>query len=113
MDVEKTIEFLLNEQAKTEALRLENEALRRENEARWKANDERWARTEKRINAIIKTGMKALLRHDERINILIATQDRTVQELGASIKEVAEAQKRTEAALERFLNKRPNGSNGR
>jgi hypothetical protein len=110
MDIEKTIEFLLNEQAKTDAMIRETnamirktDAMRRDyeerwkaNEERWKENDKRWARTDRRFNAISKlmmTGMKALREQNERINMLIA------------------AQQRTEEALQRYFDRRgePNG----
>jgi hypothetical protein len=48
MDVEKTIEFILDQQAKTEVLWQQNEERWQRNEESWKRNEERWKRNEER-----------------------------------------------------------------
>jgi hypothetical protein len=48
MNVEKTIEFILDQQAKTEALWQRNEERWQRNEENWKRNEENWKRNEER-----------------------------------------------------------------
>jgi hypothetical protein len=117
MDVERAIEFLLKEQAKTEAMRQANEARWRANEDRWRANEDRWKRADERfakkmaaINKILLAGMKTIRDLGE-----------IQREQGEKINMLIEAQQATEAAVERVSRSvdrlienwnRP-GSNGR
>ena len=92
MNVEKTIEFILAEQAK-------NEARWAKNEARWAISDARadarYAKIDKRLDAIgklIQHGMRMIVKgeearreQDEKIKILIDGQIRTDQKLQAFI----------------------------
>ena len=110
MDVEKTIQFILNEQAKTEVMRQKNEERWRQNEERWKKSDERFDKKVAAINKLIVTGMKMIARHDGQIQMLISQQART----DLVLRELAEAQKQTQGNLDRFIENfnRP-GSNGK
>jgi hypothetical protein len=88
MNVEKTIEFILDQQAKTEAL--------------WQRNEERWKRAEVRMDRfdksldglrkLVVTGMKMLNR---------ATAERRAMEV--DIRDLVAAQKRTDQKFERLV----------
>jgi hypothetical protein len=105
MDVEKTMEFILDQQAKTEALW-------QRNEERWQRNEERWKRAEVRrdrfdksldgLRKLVVTGMKMLNR---------ATAERRAVE--ADIRDLVAAQKRTDQKFERLVEllsrRSPNG----
>jgi hypothetical protein len=98
MEVEKTIAFILDQQAKTEAL--------------WQRNEERWKRAEVRVDRfdksldglrkLVATGMKMLNR---------ATVERRAME--ADIRDLVAAQKRTDQKFERLVEllsrRSPNG----
>jgi hypothetical protein len=77
MNVEKTIEFLLEHQARAEV---------------------RMDRIDKRLDGITKLmrmGAKAMLATGKKVNALVAAQKRTDEKIGALV----EAQRRTEQAL--------------
>jgi hypothetical protein len=44
MDVERTMQFILDQQARTERLRQRNESLRQRNDKRWQRNEGNWRR---------------------------------------------------------------------
>jgi len=64
MDVEKTIEFILDMQAKTEERWAENEKRWAENEKRWAENEKRWAKAERLVERFARSGVA--LRSDVR-----------------------------------------------
>ena len=102
VDVEKTIEFILDQQARSET---RWEALREE----WKKRDAKWNarqtkiearqdKTEKQIvplRAIVKTGMIMMVKVDKRMD------------------ELAAAQAETQESLKAFLDSMRRGGNGR
>ena len=97
MDVERTMDFILEQQAATSAALAEIAARQREMTA-WQGEIAAWqAKTERRLTAISKllqTGMKMLVKTDEKLN------------------EVAAAQKQTELNLNRLIGSQRRGSNG-
>jgi len=102
MDVEKTMEFILDQQAKTEALWQRNEERWQRNEERWKRADERMDKFERSLVGIRKlllTGAKTLVSSQKAIR--------------ADIRELAAAQKRTDQKFERLVEllsrRSPNG----
>jgi hypothetical protein len=102
MDVEKTMEFILDQQAKTEALWQRNEERWQRNEERWKRADERMDKFERSLVGIRKlllTGTKTLVSSQKAIR--------------ADIRELAAAQKRTDQKFERLVEllsrRSPNG----
>ena len=105
MDVAKTIEFILDQQAKTEALRQQNEERWQRNEERWKRAEVRMDRFDKSLDGLRKlvvTGMKMLNR---------STAERRAME--ADIRDLVAAQKRTDHKFERLVEllsrRSPNG----
>ncbi|HVP47857.1 MAG TPA: hypothetical protein VMT32_14785 [Bryobacteraceae bacterium] len=88
MDVEKTMQFILDQQAKTEVL--------------WQRNEERWKRAEARMDRfdrrldslrrLLAAGMKLLNK---------AAQERRAMEAG--IRELVAAQKRTDQKFDRLV----------
>ena len=96
MDVRKTMEFILEQQAQA---------------AVWKAEiDARQAKTERRLEAItklIQTGMKMLVKQEQ--------QKETGQKLSAlsdKFSELTEAQHKTDLKLNRVLDALSRGTNG-
>jgi len=101
MDVEKTMEFILQQQAKTDA----QIAIVAERQA--KAED-RQAKADKQIAAILKliqTGMRMIVKQGESIKQLRV-------ELSQSHKELADAQKVTEVKLQGLIDALRRGGNG-
>jgi hypothetical protein len=102
MDVEKTIEFILDQQAKTEAL--------------WQRNEERWQRAEERmdkfdqslirIRKLIQLGAKTLLSTQKAAKV-------ELREIREDIRELTAAQKRTDQKFDRLVEllsrRSPNG----
>ncbi|MBZ5723734.1 MAG: hypothetical protein LAP87_01950 [Acidobacteriia bacterium] len=108
MDVERTMQFILEMQARHEAnwaesdkRWAESDKRRAENDKRWAENDRRWARNERRINRLAQLGMRALDEQGNRINILIS-----------SLQELSEAQKVTETKMQSWLDSMRKGGNG-
>ena len=111
MDVQRTMDFILEQQAATSATLVEI-AARQGEMAAWQREMTAWqreiaawqAKTDRRLNAISKllqTGMKMLVKTDEKLN-----------ELAAAHKELAAAQKQTELNLNRLIGSQRRGSNG-
>ena len=75
-------------------------------------------KTDKRLSAITKllqTGMKMLVKTDEKLKNLAARHEdleTALKELAVSQKELAAAQKRTEVNLNRLIDSRRRGKNG-
>jgi hypothetical protein len=109
MDVEKTIEFILQQQAKTEAWEARAEA-------RWAKADERWAKADARaavaeakaerqmaaIRKLIQVGMRLSAQNQEQI-----------KELAVAQKETEAAQRVTEIKLQGLIDALRRGRNGR
>ena len=122
MDVERTIEFILQLQARAEA-RAEKA------DARVDKAEARMVRTDRRIDAIAKLvqqGMRMLAKSSVEMAEIRAAQTVTAASIAeltrsqkrtdVSLAELAQAQKATERSLKRFLDSmRPgrNGPNGR
>jgi hypothetical protein len=94
MNVERTVEFILDAQAKAEV--------------RMAVHERRMAEVDKRLNGVtklIQQGMRLLANSkketDQKINALIASQLRTDE----ALKELAAAQKVTEKKMQTFLNR--------
>jgi len=109
MDVEKTIEFILDQQAKTEALW-------QRNEERWKRAEERWERAEERmdktdqglvrIRKLMMLGAKTLISSQKAAKV-------ELREIREDIRELTAAQKRADQKFERLVEllsrRSPNG----
>lgn len=104
MKVEKTIEFILDQQAKTETL--------------WQRNEERWKRAEERMDKfdhslnrtrkLIQLGAQTLITSQRAAKI-------ELREIREDIRELTAAQKRTDQKFERLVEllsrRSPNGRN--
>lgn len=104
MDVEKTIEFILEQQARADAWHAEYLKLLKENEERWAKNDERWAKNEARFD-----------KFDKRLNAitkLVQTGMRMLVKIETAQKELAESQKVTDRKLQAFIDSMRKGRNG-
>ena len=80
MDVERTIEFILEQQSQMATHMLQADARLGKIDARLAEIAEYQAKTDKQILAIavlVKAGMKRLLRQDKKIEALIESQQRT------------------------------------
>ncbi len=102
MDVEKTMEFILQQQAKAEAemaamRQQQAEAQARQAEAQAKHDREMAA-----IRKLIRTGMHMLVKNEEQI--------KKNEEL---VKDLAKAQKTTEVKLQALIDSLRRGRNGR
>jgi hypothetical protein len=109
MDVEKTIEFILDQQAKTETLW-------QRNEERWQRNEQRWKRAEERMDKfdqslirtrkLIQLGAKTLISSQKAAKV-------ELREIREDIRELTAAQKRTDQKFDllvELLSRRsPNG----
>ena len=101
MDVERTIQFILDCQAKAE-VRMDRA------EARMDRADARMDRFEKQLEAtrkLVHTGMKMLVQIDKRIDKLTDT----VGALAGRVEELAQAQKVTEKTLNAYFASLRNG----
>jgi hypothetical protein len=109
MDVEKTIEFIIDQQAKTEVLW-------QRNEERWQRNEQRWKRAEERMDKfdqslirtckLIQLGAKTLITSQKAAKV-------ELREIRDDIRELTAAQKRTDQKFERLVDllsrRSPNG----
>ena len=98
MDVERTIEFILQAQARTEINMQKAEA--------------RMEKMDKRIDGIaklIRQGMQMLVKTDATMAELVRAQKRTEVKL----QELAQAQKETEKSLKAFMDSLRTGRNGK
>ncbi|MBZ5723735.1 MAG: hypothetical protein LAP87_01955 [Acidobacteriia bacterium] len=115
MDVERTMQFILEMQARHETAHAEyeaaharNEAAHAKYEAAFAENEARSARMDRRIDRLARLGMRALEEQGNRINILIASQ----AELQQSLRELSEAQKVTETKMQAWFDSMRKGGNG-
>jgi hypothetical protein len=109
MDVEKTIEFILDHQAKTETLWQRNEERWQRNEQRWKRAEERMGRFDQsliRTRKLIQLGAKTLITSQKAAKVELG-------EIREDIRELTAAQKRTDQKFERLVEllsrRSPNG----
>ena len=124
MDVERTIDFILKTQAKTE-LRLggitkliqqgmrmlvKNEAAIAQLTEAQKRTNTKLAEAEKRTDAKLADAQK---RTDAKLDAKFAEIADAHKELAEEMKELAKAQKATERALRAFIQGQRNGRNGR
>jgi hypothetical protein len=108
MDVERTMELILQMQAKLEA----NSA---RHEANFARHEVRLTRIDRRIDGItklIRTGMKAIVKTNQTLDAMGRRTDARFAELATSHKELADAQRRTQASLKAFLDSMRKGRNG-
>jgi hypothetical protein len=101
MDVQKTMEFILRQQAKAE----DEMAAMRQRQAESEAKAERQMAA---IRKLIQTGMRMIVKNDEQI----AKNDLQIKELAAAHKELAAAQKVTETELRGLIVALRRGGNG-
>src|SRR4029077_21035816 len=99
MNVEKTIEFILQHQATAEAKAEAEMAALRQQQAESQAKSDREMAA---IRKLIRAGMHMIVKNEE----LIKQNEQHIQEL-------AEAQKKTEGKLQAFIASLVRGRNGR
>jgi len=121
MNVEKTMEFILQSQARAEIRTEKAEARLEKVEARLEKSEARMDKFDKRLNSITKlvqTGMKMLVRIEKaqkeqgkRLELLTIKVDK----LADTVEELADAQKVTEKKLQAYFDSLRNGKgkNGR
>jgi hypothetical protein len=109
MDVEKTIEFILQQQARTEAWEARAEARWAKADARAAAAEVKAERQMAAIRKLIQVGMRLIAQNQEQIKELTAAQKETNKE----IKELKAVQRVTELKLQAFIESLRRGSNGR
>ncbi len=116
MDIERTIQFILESQAKAEIRMDRWEARMERSDARIERSDARVAALEKRldrrmdaITRLLQQGMRILVKNQSEIAELRKAQRRTDTKLA----ELAEAQTETQRTLRAFIASLRNGRNGR
>jgi hypothetical protein len=109
VDVEKTIEFILDQQAKTETLW-------QRNEERWQRNEQRWKRAEERMDKFDQSLIRTRKLIQLGAKTLIASQKAAkveLREIREDIRELTAAQKRTDQKFDRLVEllsrRSPNG----
>ncbi len=115
MDVERTMQYILEMQARHDENWAKNEAAHAANEAAHAEYEASFARNERRIDRLARLGMHALNEQGNRINILISSQAELQQsraELQQSLRELSEAQKVTETKMQVWLDSMRKGGNG-
>jgi hypothetical protein len=95
VDVEKTMEFILEQQAKAEV-----------SHARFEAAMASMAERQDRTEAVLRRAIRAGVEDARRQRVRTRKLEQTMTEL-------AEAQKKTQSALEAFLESMNRGGNGR
>jgi chromosome segregation ATPase len=126
VDVERTINFILESQAKAE-IRQEKYEIRQEKyeirqakaEARVDAVEKRLDKRMDAIAKLLQQGMRMLVTHkaetDRKINALVDAQMRSearLERLDTKMEELAEAQKDTQKTLKAFIASLQKGRNG-
>ncbi|MBZ5725808.1 MAG: hypothetical protein LAP87_12515 [Acidobacteriia bacterium] len=113
MDVERTIEFILQSQAKAEARAAAMDARTAATDARIAASEARFNKRMDGINKLIKHGMRMIetsrAEWDRKFNALVDAQMRTEEQL----RQLAAAQKVTDKKFQAFLDSMRKGRNGR
>ena len=92
MDVERTIEFILQMQAAAEVRMAKADERAAKADERMAKADGRMDRFDKRLEAMRNFGMKVIARHDAEM-----------REIREAIKATAEQQRKTERTLDRFI----------
>jgi hypothetical protein len=105
MDVEKTIEFILQQQARFEA---KAEARAERYEAKQAQAEAKAERQMAAIRKLIQTGMRMIVKNEE----LVKATQAELRELAAGHKELAAAQKVTETKLQGLIDAMRRGRNG-
>jgi DNA repair ATPase RecN len=118
MDVERTMQFILDMQARAE-IRMEKAERRMEKaERRMEKSERRTEKIDKRIDAIAKLvqqGMRMIAKHDAalaQLHVEVAELIRAQKRTEALVADVARAQKATERSLRAFLDSMRHGRNG-
>jgi cell pole-organizing protein PopZ len=122
MNVQKTMEFILEQQAAMIARQAEHEARLAGHGKQMAEHDKRMAKIDKRIDAItklIQTGMRILAKTDEKLNALVDAQMRAearMEKFEARMEkfEVKYEQRpaETDARLDRLIKALARGTNG-
>ena len=116
VDVERTIEFILKTQAKTE-VRLDGITKLIQQGMRMLAKNEatvaQLAEAQKRTDATLAELTQAQKRTDAKLDAKFAGMAGAHKELAREMKELAKAQKETERTLRAFIRGQRNGRNGR
>ena len=115
MNIERTMQFILESQAKAEVRmdRAENRMDRAEN--RVHAMEKRLDKRMDAITRLLQQGMRMLVKTDIQLKEVAEAQkltDRRLAELAGEQKELAAAQKATERSLKAFIDSLRNGRNG-
>ena len=105
MDVERTIEFILQQQAKAE---FKAEARAERYEAKAALAEAKAERQMAAIRKLIQTGMRMIVKNED---LMKATQAK-LRELAGAHKELAAAQKVTETKLQGLIDALRRGRNG-
>ena len=116
MDIERTIRFILESQAKAEMRMDRWEERADRSDARVAAMEKRLDRRMDAITKLLQQGMRILVKNQTEIAELRKAQRRTdnkLAELAEAQKELAQAQKETQRTLRAFLASLRNGRNGR
>jgi len=104
MDIQKTMEFILEQQAAMTARQAEHEARMAAHEVRMAEHDKRMVKIDKRIDAttkLIQTGMRMLVQTDEKLKALAEAQLRAEARMGE-----------IDARLDRLIKALSRGTNG-
>ena len=109
MDIERTIQFILESQAKAEIRMDRWEARMERSDARVAAMEKRLDRRMDAITKLLQQGMRTFVKNQSEIAELRKAQKRTDSKLA----ELAEAQKETQRTLKAFIASLRNGRNGR
>jgi hypothetical protein len=102
MDIERTMQFILESQARAE-IRAEK------SEIRVNAMEKRLDKRMDAITKLIQQGMRMLVKTDSKLAELAESQKRTDKRL----EELAAAQKATDRSLKKLIDSLRNGRNGR
>ena len=108
MDVERTIEFILQQQAKAEVRAERHEARMERLEARAALAEAKAERQMTAIRKLIQTGMRMIVKNEELIKEVAAAQKATEAEL----RELAAAQKITDTKLQGLIETLRRSRNG-
>ena len=116
MNIERTIQFILESQAKAEMRMDRWEERADRSDARVAAMEKRLDRRMDAITKLLQQGMRILVKNQTEIAEIRKAQrctDNKLAELAEAQKELAQAQKETQRALRAFIASLRNGRNGR
>ncbi|HTM51735.1 MAG TPA: hypothetical protein VL285_23735 [Bryobacteraceae bacterium] len=112
MDVERTMEFILQSQARAEARMEKSEARMEKSEARMEKSDARMEKFDKRLEAmrkLVETGMRMVVNNQKSLGGLTVQVGEQIAALAIKVDALTDAQRRSDRKFERFmdsLNKR-------